>query len=294
MKAAITGGNGFLARYCIDLFEQNDIIPVLITRKDGKYKEYDYHTTDYTKDSLKELFCKEQIDAIVHLAGPRIIYPNISQYSDYFDMTTAIYDAAVENGIQNIVFASSISVYSGTDLPYKEDCVLMPDNNYGLSKIICEQIGNMYSRFKGLNVKNLRFAHLYGANENNKYMINTFLKRAFNHEQLNVFCRGNAHRELMYTKDAALAVICALNRPELSGTYNIGSNDALTTEQVAGKICSYMSPENSVIVGSEVETIKSSYMDNTMASRELGFSAEYKLETALPEIYIAMKENLEA
>lgn len=290
MKVAITGGNGFLAGYCVDLFEMCNIVPVLIARKNGKYKNYKYCITDYTKDSLKKIFKNEKIDAIVHLAGPRKIYSQISMYCDYFDMTTAVYDAAFESGIYNLVFASSISVYSGDNLPSKEEEIPMPCNNYGLSKVVCEQIGNIYNRSRRMYIKNLRFAHLYGANETNMYMINKFFKEAYDHKQLFVDCKGFARREMLYTKDAALAIVCALREDKKFGTYNIGSGDALTNEEIAEQICRCMSPENRIVVGEGEEKIKSSYMYGYKAFQELGFCAKYNLKTALPEIYIAMKE----
>lgn len=291
MKVAITGGNGFLARYCTDLFQKENIDVLLLARKVGNYNKTEFTVTDYSEDSLNRIFKTEKIDAIVHLAGPRKAYPSISDYKDYFDMTTSVYNAALDNNIRNIVFASSISVYSGVDLPYIENTVLMPDNNYGLSKIVCEQIGNIYSRNKGLCVKNLRFAHLYGANEDNMYMINKFFKQAYNHEQIVVDCKSFSRREMMYTKDAVNAVLCALKKSEVSGTFNIGSGDNLTNEDIANFICNCMSPEMKVVVGDGKENIKPSYMDSTRALSELGFRAKYSLRTALPEIFKAMKEK---
>lgn len=291
MKVAITGGNGFLARYCTDLFYEHGIEAILLARKVGKYREIQFTVTDYSAESLNKIFAEERIDSIVHLAGPRKAYHMISEYKDYFDMTTAIYDVAVNRGITNVVFASSISVYSGEELPYKEDFLLMPGNNYGLSKIVCEQIGNIYSRNKGLCIKNLRFAHLYGANEDNMYMVNKFFNQAYNHEQIFVDCKSFSRREMMYTKDAAFAVMCALKNSELSGTYNIGSGDNLTNEDIANYICHCMSPEMKVLVRDGKENIKPSYMDSSRALSELGFKAKYNMETAVSEIYEAMREK---
>lgn len=203
-------------------------------------------------------------------------------------MTRNLYEAAAICGITNIVCASSISVYSG-DIPYTEKCIPKPANAYGLSKVVVEHIGNIYSVSKRLKIKNLRFAHLYGANENNNYMLNKFLRQAYRHEQIVVNSRGVAHREMMYAKDAALAVIAALEQGSLSGTYNVGSGEALTNEEIAKTICIVMSPELHVRVKDEPEMIKSSYMDSSRIYRDFGYTARYTLKSALPEIYRDMQ-----
>lgn len=138
---------------------------------------------------------------------------------------------------------------------------------------------------RGLKVKNLRFAHLYGANENNNYMINKFFRQAYRHEQIVVDSVGLARREMMYAKDAAYAIIMALQHRDISGTYNAGSGEALTNEEIANTICAEMSPELHVSVGEGVETIKSSYMDNSKIYMDLGYKARYTLKSATPEIY---------
>lgn len=291
MRTAITGGNGFLAGYCCDFFVKQGIDVRLLARHQGSYKNHKYIVTDYSRASLHEILCNEKIDSVVHLAGPRKVYSDITDYNDYFKMTTALYDVCVEIGISNIVFASSISVYSGAALPYKESTLPYPCSNYGLSKLVGEQIGNIHSLKKELAVKNLRLAHLYGANEKNSYMINKFFREGFEHRQITVNAHGKAQREMMYTKDAAWAIYFAISHQKLSGTFNIGSGEFLTNEDIAKQICRYMSPEKDVIIGSEKEKIKSSYMDCISAKQVLGYEPHYTLASALPEIYEEMRHN---
>lgn len=221
----------------------------------------------------------------MHLAAPRKVADDMSFYNDFFDMTRNVYEAASQNGIYNIIYASSISVYSGEKLPYVECDIPTAGNTYGLSKIVAEHLGNIYISTKGMKIKNLRFAHLYGANEQNNYMINKFFRQAYNHEQLVVNCKSVAKREMMYAKDAAYAIVKAIEHSEVFGTYNAGSNEALTNEEIAEAICSSMSPELQIQVGKDKDNIKSSYMDNSKIYTELGFGARYTLMKALPEIY---------
>lgn len=282
MKVVITGGNGFLAGYVIDAFVQEKYEIVILARKNGERKGITYTLTDYTYQDLIQK--TKGCDAIVHLASTRKIYDNLSDYYPEINMTQALYDAAKDNGIGNIIYASSISVYSGGMLPYSEEQLICPNSMYGLSKVIGEQIGLQYNAKYGMKIKNFRFAHIYGANENNNYMINVFFKKAFSKEQIIVNSKGIAKREFLYAKDAASAILTGLSKSDLEGTFNIGSNDYLTNQEVGEIICSVMSPDMRVIVGCELETIHSSFMCNKNAMEKMGYFPKYTLKRATEEI----------
>lgn len=288
MKIAITGGNGFLAGYLTKELLENGYDVVLLSREPGCKYEIPYVVTDYSMESLHKIF-EKGCDGIAHLASSRKVAGNLAFYSDLIEMTNNLYLSAKEAGIKNIVYTSSISVYSGQEFPYKEVQAASPKNMYGLYKLTCEQLGELFNRSHGLKVKNLRLAHLYGANENNNYMINKFFRQAYRHEQLFVNCESIARREMMYTKDAARAIRFALEHMDVSGVFNVGSGEALTNEEIAKTICSVMSPEMTVLVGKEKENILSSYMDSQNAEKVLGFKAQYHLLEAVKEIMIDMR-----
>ena len=283
MKIAITGGNGFLAGYLTKELLENGHDVVLLSREPGCKYGIPYVVTDYSRESLTEILI-EGYDGIAHLASSRKVADNLAFYSGLIEMTNNLYLSAKEAGIKNIVYTSSISVYSGEELPYKETQAASPNNMYGLYKLTCEQLGELFNRSYDMKVKNLRLAHLYGANENNNYMINKFFRQAYNHEQLFVNCVSIARREMMYTKDAARAIRLALEHVDLTGVFNIGSGEALTNEEIAKTICSVMSPEMTVLVGGEKENILSSYMDSQYAEKNIEFRAHYSLLDAAKEI----------
>ena len=287
MKVAITGGNGFLAGYLIDELLSKGHRVVLLSRGDGERKGIPFTATDYSEDSLRGVL-SEDTDALVHLASSRVVEKSLDHYADLIKTTENLYGAALDAGVRNIVYSSSISVYSGECLPYSEQMPPAPGNMYGLYKLICEMIGNMYAK-KGLRVKNLRLAHLYGANEKNDYMINRFFRQAYAHEQLSVFCKSTAKRDMLYTKDAARAICLALEHGELDGTFDIGSEAPLTNEEIAKTICSVMSPELEVAVGDALETISSSFMDCSKAKALLGYVPAYSFEEATREILDDMR-----
>lgn len=293
MKIAVLGGTGFLGGYVIDKLREENKIPVVLTRREinKKVKNCEYRITDYSKEDLINKL--NDIDGVVHLAAKRGSTGNVSEFHDNETLTQNLYDVCSQLNITNIVYASTISVYSDIDcLPWDEGHIPSPKLMYGVSKITCEYIGNIYSSKKGLNVKNLRFAHLYGFNEKNNYMINRFFRQAFNKQQIVIETQSIAKREFLYAKDAAKAICCALQKKDISGTFNIGSGVALTNYEVGNIINdNFDNKENIIIKNPDLkENIEPSYMDSKKADIELGFTTDYTFEEAVKEIFELMKE----
>lgn len=292
MRYAITGGNGFLAGYLMDELLHFGHEVVLLSRTEGARNGVSFTVTDYSEESLDAIFSAIRVDGIAHLASSRKVAERFSFYQELIDSTQNLYRSAEKNGIRNIVYTSSISVYSGErELPYSESQPPAPTNMYGLYKLTCEMLGTMCSA-RGMKIKNLRLAHLYGANEKNDYMINRFFRQAHAHEQLTVNCVSVARREMLYTKDAARGIRLALEHGELAGTFDIGSGQALTNEEIAKTICSVMSPEQEVRLLDGIETIKSSFMSSEKAREVLGYIPEYTFRNAVAEIDAIMGREL--
>lgn len=287
MKVGITGGNGFLGNYvCAEVIKQG-WEPIIITRSK---KHINNIETDYTYERLvKDL---QGLDAVVHLAADRSSSSKIEEYQSLEVITQSLYDACVVNGISNIIFASTISVYSfANNLPWKETEVPIPLSIYGISKLSIELLGQYYNYKHKLNIKNLRFAHLFGFNEKNNYMINLFMRQAFNGKVLQLDTKSSAKREFLYAKDAAKSIIIALKKESLTGSFNIGSENVLNNEEVADFINISFSNiiENKMILNpDENDSSDSSYMYHA-SYNDIGFIAEYSFEDALKEIYTEME-----
>lgn len=293
MKIAITGGTGFLGRYVVEAIKNKSFTPIILSRgiSDNIDIEQEIRITDYTKEDLIEKI--SDIDAVVHLAAKRGSQGKISEFHDNETLTQNLYEACAHLTIKNIVYASTISVYSNQhSLPWNEEELPKPYLMYGISKLTNEHIGNIYSSNRGLHIKNLRFAHLFGFNEKNNYMINRFMRQAYHREQLVIHAKSVAKREFLYAKDAANAVICALKQKDVSGTFNIGSGEALTNYEVAKNINEVFGNKDNILVKdpNAEEGINSSYMDSSKAKEVLNFTPIYTFKTSLSEIYSLMEE----
>lgn len=289
MKVAITGGTGLLGKALIPLIEAEGWEPIILSR--SVCSEANIRQTDYSKANLIEKLSDCQM--MVHLAANRGPKSEIAAFHPDEVLTQNLYEACIKNTIKNIVYASSISVYSNQEtLPWNESVAIAPVSMYGISKYTNELLGNYYYQKHQLNIKNLRFAHLFGANEKNNYLVNLFMRLAYNHEVLTLHTQSTAKREFLYVKDAARAIIQALKHTESAGSFNVGSQLILSNYEVAEMINEvFENPHDIYIQHPEVaDKTASSFMTHDLAKKEIKFQAKYEFKQALTEIKQEMDE----
>lgn len=295
MKIAITGGTGLLGSYLLRCLNEKDVHKpiVLSRRKSNPHYNVETRATDYSVSSLIDVL--SDVDTVVHLAAQRGSYANLKDYQMNTDITQNLYEACRIKKILNIVYASTIAVYSrDLPLPWNEQHPPAPKTMYGISKVCSEHLGSLYTRQYDLKVKNLRFPPLFGIiNERDKMetrMISKFMLQAILKETLVLFSRSNAQREFLYAKDAAQAILSAVEAKAIQGTFNVGSGEALTNQEVAERINRAFHNEGNLrIEDREAKLEESSYMTSEKAIIQLGFKAKYCLYEAMEDIHKEMQ-----
>jgi UDP-glucose 4-epimerase len=94
---------------------------------------------------LDSVFQDHQIDAVIHFAGLKAVGESQQIPLAYFDNITGsiqLVKAMERAGVFSLVFSSSATVYDEANLsPLNEDMPTgMPNNNYGYTKLIVEQM----------------------------------------------------------------------------------------------------------------------------------------------------------
>jgi nucleoside-diphosphate-sugar epimerase len=163
----ITGGHGFIGLAAGEALRSTgfraisaDLNSVNVDRQHGPCD-----ITDVAQ--VRDLFHKENIDAVVHLAA---ILPTAAQRDP--ERATAVnvagslnlLEAAREFGVRRFVLGSSLSVY-GTypaDQVVSESDRATPEDLYGASKVYVEQLGEAYRQAHGLEFVSLRIGRVVG------------------------------------------------------------------------------------------------------------------------------------
>lgn len=289
MKVAITGGTGFLGKEIINTLDKNGYTPVILTRNESFISKHEVRVTDYSNESLK--ISLNDVEAVIHLAARRGVSINVDDFLPNLIITQNLFDSCVDLEINNIVFASSIAVYSDSKtIPWTEENT-HPKTIYATVKLACENIGNIYHNKFGHNIKSLRIAQILGEGEI-KGMMNTFIDSAFDKSKIKVKGKSLARREYVYVKDVANAFLLALNKPNLHGTFNIGSNVAYTNLEIAEKINEvFENVGNLIYDDSDDESIESSLMDSSKSRKTLGYIPKWTFIDALLDIKTIKEEE---
>lgn len=168
-RIGLTGAAGNIGRELLTAFDGDDHEVVPFTFAEHEYLDselLDVTDADEVRGKLDDL------DVIIHLAGassPDADWDTVLRVN--VRGTKHVLDAAVENGIDRVVFASSnhaVGTYNAADPGDPErmtlgaartvgaDAPTRPDTFYGVSKAACEDLTKYYADVHGLEVVNLR------------------------------------------------------------------------------------------------------------------------------------------
>ncbi|WP_134701957.1 NAD(P)-dependent oxidoreductase [Ammoniphilus sp. YIM 78166] len=169
-KVVITGGSGLLGRDVIKEFLHHGYDVVNADLKHPKEALCQTVITDLT--NLGQVYgVLAGADAVVHLAAIPVAYshPNEVTFQNNVMSTYNILEAAGQLGIKKAVISSSESSYgicfSKQNLqpqyvPMDEDHPQLPEESYGLSKIVNEKTADMIHQRTGMQVVSMRLGNV--------------------------------------------------------------------------------------------------------------------------------------
>ena len=125
--------------------------------------------------SLKDLFQKESIDAVIHCAALKAVGESVQKPLEYYQNnitgTLTLMDVMRNANVKKIVFSSSATVYGSPEvMPITEDCQKgQCTNPYGWTKSMMEQImTDLQKSDPEWNVILLRYFNPVGAHESGR------------------------------------------------------------------------------------------------------------------------------
>ena len=158
-KILITGGAGYIGSHtALELLKEGYEVVVydnLCNSSQESMKRVEELTgktiTFYEGDilnaeTLKAMFEKEQVDAVIHCAALKAVGESVRKPLEYYQNnitgTLTLMKVMREVGVKNIVFSSSATVYGNPEtMPITEDCPKgQCTNPYGWTKSMMEQI----------------------------------------------------------------------------------------------------------------------------------------------------------
>lgn len=243
MYNLVTGAAGFIGfhltlkllkqnKYVIGIDNMNNYYDPEIKKNRLKklktFKKFKFLKIDI---SFKEKFVKlkkYKFEIIYHLAaqaGVRYSFSNPKLYIEsningFFN----IFEFAKQKKINKIIYASSSSVYGNqTKFPVSEHSELKPENLYGMTKKINEEMAQYY--FNKFNIKSiaLRFFTVFGENGRPDMFLIKFLNAFKNKKPFELYNYGKHERDFTYVGDV-IKMITRLKFKNGFDVYNVSSD----------------------------------------------------------------------
>ena len=316
-NALVTGGAGYFGEVVVSrLLDRGDEVAVFDLNAPG----LSHPRLTAFRGDVRDL------DALKRAtAGADVVYHNVAQVplakdNDLFwsvnrDGTRNVLEAALDAGVQRVVYTSSSAVFGVPKAnPVTEATQPTPMEDYGQAKYAGELLCKEFEA-KGLEVSIVRPRTIMGHGRLGIFQI--LFEWIFRGLNVPVLGRGDNLYQFIHANDLADACILAGGAPQ-SGTYNIGANGFGTMRETLEEIIRHAGtrsrvksvPKALAETGMRLTSAlgvsplaayhalmygESLYFDITKARTELGFSPKYSQSEMFAESYdwyVAHREDI--
>lgn len=262
MTILITGVSGLIGSHlCQKLAEDGESV-VGLTH--GMCDICDHDTVSRSIQSYRP-------DAVFHFAAHLPSTPNPDFKKVNAIGTTNLLDACYRNGVKKFLYASSMSVYSTPPayLPVDEGHPTIPDDLYGLTKLLGETVCRCYAHVMKTVI--VRFSSVFGAGDNSRVAYR-FMRSALKGNPILVDGDGSQSSDFIHVDDAVQGAILAMDEGKSGEVYNIGSGRETSVLELAERIAGLNEPAKVKLSGKPATRSFRFVADIEKARKELGYS----------------------
>src|SRR5437762_3591087 len=316
MRIMVTGGAGFIGSHLAEkllavghevviLDDFNDFYDPQIKHANiaGFAKDLTVCGVDLREnDSVRTVFRREKLDAVVHLAARAGVRPSIQSPRLYYDTnvggTLHLLEAARVAEIPRFIFASSSSVYGASKtIPFSEEESLTQTlSPYGATKIAGEFLCSTYSHLYQLRVVALRYFTVYGPRQRPDLAIHQFTRRIYAGQPIDQFGDGTTQRDYTYIDDIIQGTMAALDyEGPLFDIFNLGESETIRLKDLISAI------ENALGKKAKINRLPEQSGDMSLTCADiskarglLGYNPSTRFSDGLPRFidwFLRMKER---
>ena len=317
-RVLVTGGASFIGSHLVeDLVDHGADVRVADDLSSGEIENLAAvdDEIEFLEGNLKEMSFAEEatedIDTVFHLAADHGGRGYISNYpancATNMALDNVVYEAAAENGVDRISFASSACTYP-TDIQQEkqrlsEDMVSFEerggayaDEVYGWAKLMGERSLQAYHEQYDIDASIVRIFTAYGPRENETHAIVALMAKAYaEQDPYRIWGDGEQTRNFTYVKDITRALRLAAENVTGATPVNAGIRDYITINEVAEAVFSRLDWEPAEIdhMTDKPVGVRHRAADTTRAEELLGWEPQYTLQDGIDRTLDWYAENRE-
>lgn len=279
---------------------KEDNIKKLLENENFKLYRKDIRDTQ----AIKEIFNKNNIDIVMHLAAMAGVRPSIENPVLYQEVncmgTQNILEEMKEHNVKNLVMASSSSVYGNCkEVPFREDMVVdFAISPYAATKKANEVMTHVYHKLFDMNVIMLRFFTVYGPKQRPDLAINKFTRLMLNNEEIPMFGDGTTSRDYTYIEDIVDGIIKSCNYVlENKNVYeilNLGNSSPTSLKEMINTIAKVLGVEPKIKqLPMQPGDVDRTFADVSKAKKLIGYEPKTSFEEGIENFvkwYLVNKE----
>ncbi len=316
----VSGGTGFFGRWLLESFVEADrrlgleARLIVLSRNPERFRSAfpalaEARSVDLVAGDVRTFrsgdlqsrlgsAAPRRISHFIHAASETTVVANrdhpLAVLETAYEGTRSLLDLAESVGAERFLLTSSGAVY-GTqpvDLERVPESycgapdVRVPMSAYGEGKRVAELLCNARTQAGTLDCRIARCFAFVGPHLalDAHYAIGNFLRDALAGRTLQVHGDGTPWRSYLYAADLAVWLWTLLLHPDAKGTYNVGSDEALTIAEVAERVSRHSPVGSAVQIADPADSQRpgARYVpDISRARRELGLDVWTSLDAAI-------------
>ncbi len=251
VSVLVTGGAGFIGSHLVDaLLARGARVRVLDDLSSGRRENLAAAVELVEGDIRDARACREACSGVAfvfHQAAlgsvPRSIADPATTVAVNVSGTANVLAAARDAKVRRVVYASSSSVYGDTrSILKREGEEGRPISPYAASKVMNEELAEVFGRCYGLETVGLRYFNVYGPRQTPEGPYAAVLPRFFRAclagEAPVIYGDGAQSRDFTFVEDAVEANLLAAGAPaEACGrAYNVALGERTTVAELAERV----------------------------------------------------------
>ncbi len=317
MTWLVTGGAGYIGAHVARAFTEQGIEAVVLDDLSSGHADFVPDKTPFVQGTILDLdlvrrtLRDHRVTGVVHLAGFKYAGVSVQRPLHTYDQnvtgTVTLLRAMQEEGVDNMVFSSSASVYGTPDVDLvTEETTLGPESPYGQSKLIGEWLLADQEVAAGLKHTSLRYFNVVGSVDDSIYDTSPHNLFPLVFEAL-VAGRtphingddyptpdGTCVRDYIHVVDLAHSHVVAAQKLEkgerLAPAYNLGSGDGSSVREIMQAMAKVTGIDFEPEIAARRPGDPARIVANgDLAARDLDWKMRYSLEEMVASAWSARK-----